>query len=208
MATVDQTFTVDTPSAVVYTYLTDRETATVWRASRGSRPALAQTHRCTREPRSTRSGVPRPQGWRVHCRGHRVRAGSGVRTSRALVPRRGSFATRSRKKCGSTRVDFHIEGETGDFFRLAEPTCRSNCPEAAGERLFNAQGLVEPPIASPPASCGGSVRILGTTQRRESQAGSRCKSVRSARPLYPCTRCIYAPLRARPPPLFGWDPSH
>jgi hypothetical protein len=120
MATVDLTFTVKATPAVVFAYLTDREKSTVWQAS------LLEADFSPDEPmrrgteihevrkilgRKMESTVEVTEFEPDRLFGGRVRSGP--------VPWefRYTFETAD----GSTRVDFHMEGEPGGFFRLAEP---------------------------------------------------------------------------------------
>jgi hypothetical protein len=120
MATVDHTFTVRAKPTVVFAYLTDPEKETIWQAS-------------LLEARFEPEGAIRP-GTQFHevrkLLGRRVestvevtefepeRAFAG-RTLSGPIPWR--FSYRVEEANGSTRVVFHMEGEPGGFFRLAEP---------------------------------------------------------------------------------------
>jgi len=120
MATVDHTFTVDAPSAVVFAYLTDREKATIWQAS------LLEAQ--------FSPDAPVQKGTEIHevrkFLGRRVESAVevtefepdrlfGGRVTSGPVP--WQFRYTFEETDGSTRVTFHIEGEPGGFFRLAEP---------------------------------------------------------------------------------------
>lgn len=120
MATVDHTFTVEAPPAVVFAYLTDREKATVWQASlleaRFSPDAPVRKGTEIHEIRKLlglkiESIVEVTEFEPDRLFGGRVRSGP--------VPWQFHYAFEGTD--GSTRVDFHMEGEPGGFFRVAEP---------------------------------------------------------------------------------------
>jgi uncharacterized membrane protein len=120
MAIVDHTFTVDAPPAVVFAYLTDLEKAPVWQAS------LLEAHLTPDGPIQTGTQIHEVRkflGSKIESTvevtefeperlfGGRVRSGP--------VPWRFRYTFEGVD--GSTRIDFHMEGEPGGFFRLAEP---------------------------------------------------------------------------------------
>lgn len=120
MATIDHTFTVDAEPQVVFGYLTDLEQATVWQSS-------------LLEARFEPEGEARP-GTRIHevrkLLGRKIESTVevtefeqyrlfGGRTMSGPIP--WHFTYRFEGANGSTRVVFHMEGEPGGFFRLAEP---------------------------------------------------------------------------------------
>jgi hypothetical protein len=120
MATIDHTFTVDAEPQVVFGYLTDPEQATVWQSS-------------LLEARFEPEGDVRP-GTRIHevrkLLGRKIEStvevtefeqnrAFGGRTMSGPIP--WHFTYRFEVANGSTRVVFHMEGEPGGFFRLAEP---------------------------------------------------------------------------------------
>ncbi len=120
MATVDQTFTVDASPAAVFAYLTDREKATVWQAS------LLDAH--------FKPDAPVHKGTEIHevrkLLGRKIESAVevtefepdqlfGGRVRSGPVP--WQFRYTLEGEDGSTRVNFHMEGEPGGFFRLAEP---------------------------------------------------------------------------------------
>jgi ligand-binding SRPBCC domain-containing protein len=120
MATVDHTFTVDAPPAVVFAYLTDREKATVWQASllEAQFSPDAPVHKGT-EIHEIRKllGLKIESTVEVtEFEPDRVFAG---RVRSGPVP--WQFRYTFEGADGSTRVDFHMEGEPGGFFRVAEP---------------------------------------------------------------------------------------
>jgi Polyketide cyclase / dehydrase and lipid transport len=120
MATVDHTFTVQAPPAVVFAYLTDREKATVWQGS------LLEAHFSPDAPVHTGTEIHEVRkllGRKIDSivevtefEQDRVFAG---RVRSGPVPWEFRYTFESAD--GSTRVDFHMEGEPGGFFRLAEP---------------------------------------------------------------------------------------
>ncbi|HZC29842.1 MAG TPA: SRPBCC family protein [Gaiellaceae bacterium] len=120
MATVDQTFTVGAAPAVVFAFVTDPERAPVWQSSllearldpEGAVRAGTQIHE-----------VRKLLGRRIESivevtelEPERVFAG---RVKTGPIP--WSFTYRFEEADASTRVVFHMEGEPGGFFRLAEP---------------------------------------------------------------------------------------
>jgi carbon monoxide dehydrogenase subunit G len=120
MATVDYTFTVEASPAVVFAFLTDREKATVWQASllEARFEPDAPVHRGTEIHevrkllgRRIESTVDVTEFEPDRLFGGRVRAG----------PIPWEFRYTFEAAGASTRVDFHMEGEPGGFFRLAEP---------------------------------------------------------------------------------------
>jgi hypothetical protein len=120
MATVDHTFTVDAPPAAVFAYLTDPEKATVWQASLleaqfSPDPPVrkgTEIHEVRKLlGRKIESTVEVTDFEQDRLFGGRVRSGP--------VP--WHFRYTFEGADGSTRVDFHMEGEPGGFFRLAEP---------------------------------------------------------------------------------------
>jgi polyketide cyclase/dehydrase/lipid transport protein len=120
MATVDQTFTVEAPPGVVFAYLTDREKATVWQASllEAHFSPDAAVHKGTEIHevrkllgRKIESTVEVTEFEQDRLFGGRVRSGP--------VPWQFRYTFEGAN--GSTRVDFHMEGQPGGFFRVAEP---------------------------------------------------------------------------------------
>ena len=142
MATVDHTFTVDAPAAVVFAYLTDREKATVWQAS------LLEARFSPDEPvhkgteihevrkllgRKIESTVEVTEFETDRVFGGRVRSGP--------VP--WQFRYRFEEADGSTRIDFHMEGEPGGFFRLAEPLVVRTVQKQLENDLSTLKELIE-----------------------------------------------------------------
>lgn len=120
MATIDQTFTVNAAAPTVFGYLTDPEQATVWQSS-------------LLEARFEPEGEIRP-GTTIHevrkLLGRRIESTVevtefepnrvfGGRTTSGPIP--WHFTYRFDSEHETTRVAFHMEGEPGGFFRLAEP---------------------------------------------------------------------------------------
>jgi hypothetical protein len=120
VATVDQSFTVQAPPSVVFAYLTDREKATVWQGS------LLEAHFSPDAPVHTGTEIHEVRkllGRKIESivevtelEQDRVFAG---RVRSGPVPWEFRYTFESAD--GATRVDFHMEGEPGGFFRLAEP---------------------------------------------------------------------------------------
>ena len=111
---------VDAPPAVVFEYLTDREKATIWQASLleayfkpdGPVQKGTEIHEVRKLlGRKLESTVEVTEFEPERLFGGRVRSGP--------VP--WQFRYTFQDADGSTRVDFHMEGEPGGFFRLAEP---------------------------------------------------------------------------------------
>jgi uncharacterized membrane protein len=120
VATIDDTFTVDAPPAVVFAYLTDREKATIWQASllEARFSPDAPVHKGT-EIHEVRKLLGRKIESTVEvteCEPDQLFEG---RVRSGPVP--WQFRYTFEGADGSTRVHFHMEGEPGGFFRLAEP---------------------------------------------------------------------------------------
>ena len=120
MATIDHRLTIRARPAVVFEYLTDPEKATVWPSS------LLEARL---EP-----DEPMRQGTRIievrKLLGRRLESVVEVtelererhfagRLSSGPVP--FEFRYTLEESNGGTRLNFHMEGEPGGFFRLAEP---------------------------------------------------------------------------------------
>ncbi len=120
MATIDHTFTVAAPPAVVFAYLTDRDKATVWQGSllEAHFSPDAPVHKGT-EIHEVRKLLGRKIESTVEVTEFEPDQLFGGRVLSGPVPWqfRYTFALAD----GSTRVGFHMEGEPGGFFRLAEP---------------------------------------------------------------------------------------
>jgi uncharacterized protein YndB with AHSA1/START domain len=111
---------VDAPPAVVFEYLTDREQATIWQAS------LLEAHfkpdgpvQKGTEIREVRKLLGRKLESTVEVTEFEPERVFGGRVRSGPVP--WQFRYTFQAADGSTRVDFHMEGEPGGFFRLAEP---------------------------------------------------------------------------------------
>jgi hypothetical protein len=111
---------VDAPPAVVFAFLTDREKATVWQASllEAQFSPDAPVHKGTEIHevrkllgRRVESTVDVTEFEPDRLFGGRVRSGPIPWEFRYIFEGTGE----------ATRVDFHLEGEPGGFFRLAEP---------------------------------------------------------------------------------------
>ena len=120
MATVDLTFTVNATPAVVFAYLTDREKSTVWQAS------LLEADFSPDEPmrqgteiHEVRKILGRKLDSTVEVTEFEPDRLFGGRVLSGPVP--WEFRYTFKEADGSTQVDFHMEGEPGGFFRLAEP---------------------------------------------------------------------------------------
>jgi carbon monoxide dehydrogenase subunit G len=120
VATVDRTFTVNAKPAVVFAYLTDPEKATLWQSSlveaqlepEGPLRAGTQIHEVRKLlGRRMESTVDVTELEPEHVFAGHVRAGP--------VPWR--FRYRFEESGESTRIELHMEGEPGGFFRVAEP---------------------------------------------------------------------------------------
>ena len=120
MATVDHTFTVEAPPAVVFAYLTDREKATVWQATllEAHFNPDAPVHKGT-EIHEVRKVLGRKIESTVEVTEFEPDQLFGGRVISGPVP--WQFRYTFEGEDGSTRVNFHMEGEPGGFFRLAEP---------------------------------------------------------------------------------------
>jgi uncharacterized protein YndB with AHSA1/START domain len=120
MATIDHTFTVNAEPSTVFGYLTDPDQATVWQSS-------------LLEARFDPEGEIRP-GTKIHevrkLLGRKIESTVevsefepnrvfGGRTTSGPIP--WHFTYRFEGAGGATRIVFHMEGEPGGFFRLAEP---------------------------------------------------------------------------------------
>ena len=120
MASVDRTLTVNAPPETVFGYVTDPEKATVWQSSlleaqfqpEGPVRRGSEIHEIRkllgRRIESTAEVTDFEQN---RLFGGRVRSG----------PIPWSFRYTFEDADGATRIHFHIEGEPGGFFRLAEP---------------------------------------------------------------------------------------
>jgi ligand-binding SRPBCC domain-containing protein len=120
MATIDHTFTVDAPPAVVFAYLTDREKATIWQASllEANFKPDAPVHQGT-EIHEVRKLLGRKIESTVEVTEFEQDQLFGGRVLAGPVP--WEFRYTFEPVGGSTRITFHMEGEPGGFFRLAEP---------------------------------------------------------------------------------------
>jgi ligand-binding SRPBCC domain-containing protein len=120
MATADHSISIDAPAATVFGYLTDPENATVWQSS-------------LLEARFSPDG-PVQKGTRISevrkVLGRRIESEvevTEVEPSRTFAGRVVSgpvpweFRYTFDEANGGTRLSFHMEGEPGGFFRLAEP---------------------------------------------------------------------------------------
>ena len=120
MATVDHTFTVDAPPAVVFAFLTDPGKATVWQASlleadyKPDPPVRKGT-----EIHEVRKFLGRKIESIVEVTEFEPGRLFGGRMRSGPVP--WQFRYTFEGADGSTRVSFHMEGEPGGFFHLAEP---------------------------------------------------------------------------------------
>ena len=144
MATVDHTFTVEAPPGVVFAYLTDREKATVWQAS------LLEAHFSPDAPvhkgteihevrkllgRKIESTVEVTEFEQDRLFGGRVRSGP--------VPWQFRYTFEGAN--GSTRVDFHMEGQRGGFFRVADPLVVRTVDKQLENDFSTLKDLVETP---------------------------------------------------------------
>jgi ligand-binding SRPBCC domain-containing protein len=144
MATVDHTFTVEAPPGVVFAYLTDRKKATVWQAS------LLEAHFSPDAPvhkgteihevrkllgRKIESTVEVTEFEQDRLFGGRVRSGP--------VPWQFRYTFEGAN--GSTRVDFHMEGQPGGFFRVAEPLVVRTVEKQLENDFSTLKDLVETP---------------------------------------------------------------
>jgi Polyketide cyclase / dehydrase and lipid transport len=142
MATIDHTFTVNAEPPVVFGYLTDPEQATVWQSS-------------LLEARFEPEGEIRP-GTQIHevrkLLGRRIESTVevtefeqnrvfGGRTRSGPIP--WHFTYRFDGADGSTRVVFHMEGEPGGFFRLAEPIVIRSVEKQLANDFSTLKELVE-----------------------------------------------------------------
>jgi carbon monoxide dehydrogenase subunit G len=120
MATIDETLTIQAPPEVVFEQLTDPEKATVWQSSllearlepegpmrQGTR--ITETRKILGRKWETVVEVTELEPERLFA----GRVASGPVTMEFRYTLEGSG--------GGTRVTFHMEGEPGGFFRLAEP---------------------------------------------------------------------------------------
>jgi hypothetical protein len=120
LATIDHKLTIRASPAVVFEYLTDPEKATIWQSS------LLEARLEPDEPmrQGTRiTEVRKLLGRRLESvvevtELERERRFAG-RLSSGPVP--FEFRYTLEESNGGTRLDFHMEGEPGGFFRLAEP---------------------------------------------------------------------------------------
>jgi Polyketide cyclase / dehydrase and lipid transport len=120
VATVEQTFTVKATPAAVFAYLTDQEKSTVWQAS------LLEAHftpdgpmRQGTEIREVRKILGRKMESTVDVTEFEPDRLFAGRVRSGPVP--WQFRYTLDDQDGATRVGFHMEGEPGGFFRLAEP---------------------------------------------------------------------------------------
>jgi uncharacterized membrane protein len=120
MARVEHTFTVEAPPTVVFEYLTDLEKGPVWQSS------LLEAHLSPEGPihkgteiSEVRKFLGRKIESTVEVTEFEPDRLFGGRVLSGPVP--WEFLYRLEEADGSTRVDFHMEGEPGGFFRLAEP---------------------------------------------------------------------------------------
>jgi uncharacterized protein YndB with AHSA1/START domain len=120
MATIDHTFTVDASPAVVFAHLTDPEKATVWQASLlEARFSPDAPMRKGTEIHEVRKLLGRKMESTVEVTGFEPDRLFEGRVRSGPVP--WLFRYTFEGANGSTRVHFHMEGEPGGFFRLAEP---------------------------------------------------------------------------------------
>ena len=148
MASLDHTFRVEAPVSVVFGYLTDRDQATVWQGS------LLEARFEPDEPlhkgteihevrkllgRKVESTVEVTEFEPDRLFGGRVRSGP--------VPWR--FRYTFSEDDGSTKVEFHIEGEPGGFFRLAEPLVIRTVERLLTSDFSTLKELVEKPSPAP-----------------------------------------------------------
>jgi ligand-binding SRPBCC domain-containing protein len=144
MATIDHTFTVEAPPAVVFAYLTDLAKATVWQAS------LLEAHFVP--------DAPLHEGTEIHevrkFLGRKIESVVEVtefepdRVFRGRVrsgPVPWQFRYSFEGANGSTRVHFHMEGEPGGFFRLAEPLVVRTVEKQLENDFSTLKELVETP---------------------------------------------------------------
>ena len=120
MATIDHAMTLQTAPAKVFAHMTDPEKMTVWQSS------LLETQFAPEGPmqRGTRiTEVRKLLGRKMNStvevtefEPNRLFAG---RVVSGPVP--WEFRYTFEETNGATRMDFHLEGEPGGFFRLAEP---------------------------------------------------------------------------------------
>jgi hypothetical protein len=120
MATIDHKLTIDASPAVVFDHLTDPDKAVVWQSS------LLEVRLEPEGPmrRGTRiTEVRKILGRKIdsvvevtELEPERLFAG---RVTTGPVPFEFRYTLEESK--GATMLDFHMEGEPGGFFRLAEP---------------------------------------------------------------------------------------
>jgi uncharacterized membrane protein len=142
MATVDHTFSVEAPPAVVFAYLTDLEHAAVWQSSlleAGLTPdgpvrAGTEIHEIRKFLGLKIESVVEVTDFEPNRKfGGRVRFG----------PIPWAFHYTFEDAGGSTRVASHMEGEPGGFFRVAEPLVVRTVQRQVQNDLSTLKELVE-----------------------------------------------------------------
>lgn len=147
MAKVDHTFTVEAPAAVVFEYLTDLEKGPVWQSS------LLEAHLSPEGPihkgteiSEVRKFLGRKMESTVEVTEFEQDRLFGGRVLSGPVP--WEFLYSFEETNGSTRVDFHMEGEPGGFFKVAEPLVVRTVEKQLVADLSTLKELVETSSAS------------------------------------------------------------
>jgi ligand-binding SRPBCC domain-containing protein len=120
MATIDHTLTIQAPPQVVFEQLTDPAKALVWQSSL-IEARLDPAGPMQQGTRITETRKMLGRNWESLVEVTELEPGRAFAGRVASGPVPFEFRYTLEEADGATRMTFHMEGEPGGFFRLAEP---------------------------------------------------------------------------------------